>query len=454
MTAPTPGSVSREESIEHIAAEATIWVRLAATNHPSEGWQQTMLDMVGGAPPPGWQAHSLRYPLALFEAAEFPGPEVAQWLETSSVTIGGVQIALDTGFSPLNWERRQSSSTYGSYPPLPWPITDVQFSSSAKGQDFGMGELISPDGSVSSFETYYAAAAFVFGLHQGIAGGRGTAPPSYRHQDTAARINRVVVSEISDSVLVEVEGSGLDGSVLELAGSTPGPSTRLRESAVPMTVEFSTANGLPQSPWVLVRRDGQRLDKRTLKRGNQGLEPGVEFVAGVATPLEALIATHENPSVEFKSALPPIEGAKSAVDKEVLRMVKTVAAFANQEGGVVLFGVRNDETIVGIERAHLDGYKQRLTSLVRSWVEPLPEIWYEEFDADDDPNLVVLGLRVRRGEEVPYGAGKREERVVYVRPYSQTLPASISEIRAICQSRMVLADAYSPFGHGGLFKRG
>lgn len=53
-----------------------------------------------------------------------------------------------------------------------------------------------------------------------------------------------------------------------------------------------------------------------------------------------LIAQSEGQTIEFK---------RSPGDRQLVRAVETVAAFANTDGGYILFGVRNDRTIVGVQ---------------------------------------------------------------------------------------------------------
>jgi hypothetical protein len=439
VTAPSSAETSIEQAIGHVEAEPTIWVRVAATQGQGEaGLKQTMLDLVSGPPPPNWEPLYWRYPSAIFIASEQSGLVVARWLRERLIRLYGALIDLPNMFEPIRWDRRDSLAIWGAYVPLPWPTVNVMFNQQARGQDNASGVLVA-DGP-PSFATYYAAASYLFNTAQPIGGGRGIAAPMYRHQDTFARINRVQIVEHSEIVRVEVEGSHLEGLVVELGGDVPGPVMPL-EDGPRQSVDFPIPNGLPRDPWVLVRNGGRWLDRRFLSGQYPRVnEPGVEFVVEPTTRLQALVAAREGPEVDFKEEIPPDR------DKDILRVAKTVSAFANETGGVLLFGVNDDEEIVGISSHGLDTTKNRLTSLMSTWVDPRPTITFEEFPIEGAPTRMVLGMRVERGDDVPYGAAKPGDTPrFYIRNHSQSVPARPREVQRIVQSRNP-PEQGNPFG--------
>ena len=64
-----------------------------------------------------------------------------------------------------------------------------------------------------------------------------------------------------------------------------------------------------------------------------------------------------------------------------------MAAFANGEGGTLLYGVNNDSEVVGINKA--SDIEERLANLIRTWISPLPEFSIETLPVDTDPNVAV-----------------------------------------------------------------
>ena len=78
---------------------------------------------------------------------------------------------------------------------------------------------------------------------------------------------------------------------------------------------------------------GRKIAKRTPKLGSMAVLP-----QDLDTPTLNLIAQGEGQGIEFKRSLAELETG-----------VRTVASMANADGGHVLFGVRKDGTILGVE---------------------------------------------------------------------------------------------------------
>ncbi len=380
MTAPKTPETSIDDALACVAAEEVIWVRVAATQgQGNAGLEQTMLDLVSGAPPPSWEPLYWRYPSALFIASEQRGSVVARWLRERLIRLYGAFIELPEINTPSDGNGVTAWQPGVHTSPLPWPTMTASCSTS-RHVARRTRSASSLRTALPAFDTYYTAASYVFNTAKPIGGGRGLAAPMYRHQDTTARINRVQIVEHSEIVRVELEGSCLDESMVELGGDVPGPTLPLAKELLP-NVDIPIPNGLPNDAWVLVRNRGVWLDRRFLSRQYpRADQPGVEFVVEPTTRLQSFIASREGPQVEFK------EGVPSDSNKEIFRVAKTVSAFANESGGILLFGVDDDEEVVGVPSSGLDGTKNRLTSLMSSWVDPRPTITFEEFPIEGDPS--------------------------------------------------------------------
>lgn len=93
--------------------------------------------------------------------------------------------------------------------------------------------------------------------------------------------------------------------------------------------------------------------------------------------ISELIAAGESASVEFKSTL-LFNVRKEGKDPELVQeIVKTIAAFLNAEGGILLIGVEDNGNIYGIERdltfvqgKNLDGFERALRDTVRDRIGP------------------------------------------------------------------------------------
>lgn len=229
---------------------------------------------------------------------------------------------------------------------------------------------------------------------------------------------------------IEVEGENIDDSIVELPGAFPGPHQRIWRSygREPEVIEFPLKDRLPDDSWVLLRRGVEWLDRRFLAfpyaRGN---EAGVEIVVDPGTRLESLVASRERQTVEFKRQLPKDDESKA-------KIMKTVCAFANGEGGSLLIGVDDDRNLIGVEEPTIDKMRDQLTQVVRSWVEPWPISSFEVLPIPDSAKM-VLELRIESGNSL-YGCGRSgETKIVYVRHHGITERATPAEIEAIVRSR-------------------
>jgi hypothetical protein len=240
-----------------------------------------------------------------------------------------------------------------------------------------------------------------------------------------------------------VEGTDLNGLVVELPGDVPGPTERIwqRYGSEPQTTRFALNNGLPSGSWVLLRREGQWLDRRFLSVPYaRGREAGVEIVVDPMNRLEALVSSRERQQMEFKQRLPRDDESK-------FKVMKTVCAFANGQGGSLLVGVDDDRNLIGIEERSVDRVRDQLTQMIGSWVEPRPTGNFEVLPIADSEK-VVLEYWVDPGTAL-YGCGRPGEvRVPYVRHHGITERATVGEISAIVLARTPVERPLSPFAFG------
>jgi predicted HTH transcriptional regulator len=160
-----------------------------------------------------------------------------------------------------------------------------------------------------------------------------------------------------------------------------------------------------------------------------------EIPADPQSEIQALLSKGEGGQVEFKRQLPD----DSVESKRTV--FKTAAAFANGQGGSIVFGVEKDEaTVCGLDGIDLITERDRLTQLARSIVTPAPDVEVRSYEHEGKTLLV---LTVGRGADPPYGItlpGRKDKPVeFYVRRDATTFPARSEEIRSV-----VLAAAPSP----------
>jgi Putative DNA-binding domain len=409
---------SFEDASQFIAKQPRIWARVAGAFEREGNWTVEALELVGGSAPRAWLPKLWRYPSALLAALETTGDTVEAWLRQGAVTVDGVTLALPQLYGNASWERSASGAPT-SFATMDWPVLETRLGQPV-GRVSSQEPLIS-EGS-PSFRNLYVGAASLFGivrgpnesLHQGIA---------FRHQDTRGRLIGVRVGP--GEVAVTVDGDDLAGMTVELAGDEPGPSRVV--GASDRDVRFQLAQGLPPGAWVVLRRDSEWIDRRFLAGPwRRESEPGVEFVP-LGTRLEVFLANREGPDIEFKELVPTARDNPKTV-------MKTVCAFANGEGGSILFGVDDDLNAIGLPAASTEGAKAQLTDLVYGWIQPTPALGFQMLPIEGS-EAMVLELRVEPGSSLFSCGTPNQAPTIYVRHGAKTVPARGDEIERIVRAR-------------------
>ncbi len=124
--------------------------------------------------------------------------------------------------------------------------------------------------------------------------------------------------------------------------------------------------------------------------------------------LKKLIEAGEGITLEFKST---IDSAQ--------RIARTLAAFANTRGGVLLIGVEDDGQISGIlsEAEEMSKIEQAAGSVCSPPIDVLYESQYEE-------EMHVLLIRIEESNQKPHFVRHISgERQVYIRVHDKSIPA-------------------------------
>jgi hypothetical protein len=425
--------------------DGPVFIRAAIDARTRALWHLDVIAAPASAPE-GWEPVAWAYDAVTFAAARTSGSELASALDregTHDLSVGGHGVKLPVLNEQVRWQRKPSRARYESLV-LPWPTFVFEPSAdSSPGSDQRPAEYLIGD-DCPSFWSYAAAfRAFFYGDYS-------SSPPlqvpsgfgAIRIVDSTTWIDRVHIT--ATSLEVQLGGSQLAGARVELNGDTYRTDARAGESC---SVVLPLPDGLPDGAWLYVSRDRQWLDYRAI---GQYTEADLTH-AGVAidvpddpdSEVEALLSLGEGPQVEFKQQLP----ADTTESKR--KVFKTVAAFANGNGGSIVFGVESDEiTVRGIEETDLVAERDRLTQLARSIVTPAPEV---EVRARELNGKAVLVLVVEPGVNPPYGislSGGRDSRIeYYVRRGATTYPARPEEIRNAVLATAPSRATVSPWGY-------
>ena len=105
---------------------------------------------------------------------------------------------------------------------------------------------------------------------------------------------------------------------------------------------------------------------------------------------------------------------------------KSVSAFANTSGGVLVFGISDDGNIIGLADPERDA--EKISEIIKSRLDPIPEFTLR-FCEEEGKTLVVLDIC--KGEETPYyysGDGVLE---AYIRVGNESVKATSTELKRL-----------------------
>ena len=99
--------------------------------------------------------------------------------------------------------------------------------------------------------------------------------------------------------------------------------------------------------------------------------------------------------------------------------LKSVSAFANSKGGKLLFGVKEDNTIVGLEDFQKDS--EFISETIKTKVDPIPEFDMEFKQIND---RIILILDIYQGKNTPYFVIDSGSRTAFKRVGNQSVIAT------------------------------
>lgn len=126
-------------------------------------------------------------------------------------------------------------------------------------------------------------------------------------------------------------------------------------------------------------------------------------------------------------------GEATAYDKKQMLEVKrpkswlkSVSAFANGEGGTLIFGISDDDEIVGL--ADAEGDAEKISEDIKSKLDPVPVVNLEPKEIDGK-KLVLL--HVYPGQETPYYYIGDKQRLAFVRIGNESVTADRIQLKSL-----------------------
>lgn len=106
---------------------------------------------------------------------------------------------------------------------------------------------------------------------------------------------------------------------------------------------------------------------------------------------------------------------------------KSVSAFANTLGGALIFGISDDDEVVGLATPEADA--ERISEIIKFRLEPVPEFRLRFHRTEDGKTLIILD--VAKGEETPYYYSGDAGYEAYVRVGNQSVKANATELKRL-----------------------
>lgn len=127
---------------------------------------------------------------------------------------------------------------------------------------------------------------------------------------------------------------------------------------------------------------------------------------------------------------------KQAVEaKKPKSWCKSISAFANGRGGKLIFGIADDDTIIGLENAEKDA--EIISENIKTHLNPIPEFTLS-FQTESDKTLIIV--EVFAGEQTPYYYSGDGMLTAFVRIGNQSVQATPQQL-----SELVLKGSNSTY---------
>lgn len=421
--------VEKSELIKTLSEFDTVACRICL-EQAGEDWQVTHMIADLNKPNPAEPPTDVyRYTNMAFIRDVVPAEELCSWIDNLKGTLRDFSFQVPEPHTQIQRERYSTGLANNHFYQLPYPFT--LYTVSRARNEGGRRDPFTPlvKSGLPSFPTY-ETAFYHFMLN--LPHGPGQAIPQdlvvVRVAHPEAWISAVEAEP--DAVTVILEGDRCEGTQLTIGGSEGVLVNELIKNNG--TQRFALGNRNSDRLWAVLSRDNSWIDWRDNRGATlrttwniSGVQP-----ANLAANIEQLRLQGENERLEYKARVP---------DKED-KFLKTVAAFANGSGGIILIGVADDGNVEGINgdvNKCMDGIVNR----IRNRVVPLPIFELEKCAVD---NKHVVAVFVKEGDEPPYGLNDKPPSI-YVRRHGTTFDATPGEIRALGAKNQPSASYSRPY---------
>ena len=106
--------------------------------------------------------------------------------------------------------------------------------------------------------------------------------------------------------------------------------------------------------------------------------------------------------------------------------LKSISAFANTFGGKLIFGISDDDTVIGLENAKSDS--EFISETIKNRMNPIPK-FKMSFQEIDGKELIVVDVMI--GDETPYYYSGEGQLVAFIRIGIESVPANPAQLREL-----------------------
>jgi hypothetical protein len=368
-----------------------------------------------------------------FVSAVVTGKRFSAWLSKLKGKAQGYEFRIPKLQPRVNSERYTSRSSLRQLYLLPYPFTlfPVDFENRYDGERRSDFTPLVKDGlpSFPNFGTAMYRLLYDLDRPRGTEIHRGQIMICLSHPD--AWIEDVDVER--EAVTVGISGMEVEGARLTVGG----PSGVLVNEVLnqPGAHKYEIRSPDSANLWLVLSRGDRWLDSRevggqlSLNWDVTGIQPG-----SLATHIQELLLRGENEHLEYKAKMPGDEK----------KFLKTVAAFANGAGGIILLGVADDAKVEGI-KGDVARFMDGVANSIHNGLTPQPDFHLERCEVD---HKQVVGVFVAEGKDTPYGLSTKPPSI-YVRRAGTTFDATQAEIKALALKNQPQQDYY---GYDSLYR--
>ncbi len=105
---------------------------------------------------------------------------------------------------------------------------------------------------------------------------------------------------------------------------------------------------------------------------------------------------------------------------------KSVSAFANSRGGVLIFGITDNDEVVGIDEP--EAVAEKISEIIKAKMDPIPDTSLR-FETVDGKTLVIF--EVSAGTQTPYYFVSDGTRLAFIRVGNESIPADNIKFREL-----------------------